>query len=163
MLHNIFLAASATLTKKKNMSLAHARRFTTIALAISVYGLAFDADAWAVGACLLWGSATSFSCAPFFDGTVYTRMRKANGWSRALFHAGNGVLHLLPLVVTCTHPPRASWHHGVVAAFVHFFWGLLISGGTLRLDDVYVPLPPAAWHILWGITLATEVIVACVV
>lgn len=132
--------------------------FTHITLALALWGLwrGVDSHAWAVAVCLLWGSLLSFTAAPLVDPTVYARMRRKNGWSTLVFHAGNLVLHVAPLGVTFSWPPTdMTLAHGVVAVLTHAAWGVWAGGATLCLDDVYVPLHD--WRVPWGVAWASEI------
>lgn len=131
--------------------------FTIIALVTTALGLALglQSHTWAVAACLLWGVAASFCCAPLLDATVYPRMRARRGWSWSLFHAGNVALHIAPLALTVAHPPtRATPVHGLAAAAVHTAWGRCVGGSHLCLDDVYVSM--YTWMPLWCAAWASE-------
>lgn len=119
-------------------------------------------EAWSVATCLAWGCLVSFSTAPLLDSSVYSRMRKRRGWSMPLFHTGNVLLHVLPLFwVSWIRPPRTlTLTHGIVAAIIHGTWGGVVSGGTFRLDDVYVVMPATHWYCMWLVAWTTEVMVA---
>lgn len=134
--------------------------FTSIALLVACVGWRRGPQSvwWRVGTCLLWGSAVSFCYTPRLDGTAYARMRAKNNWTPAQFHAGNVVLHLLPLRYTVSNPPRnVRMTDGLVAVGVHAAWGAWNSGGTFCMNETYVDMAQEHWHALWGVAWATEV------
>lgn len=146
------------------MNLGPRFAFTRFALLASAVGHALGpgSHAWAVAACLLVGSAASFHLVGLWDPTAYARMRRKHGWSLLVFHGGNVLLHLAPLCYAAVvRPPTGlRWTHGAAAAVLHGGWGLLVSGGTMRLDGVYVPLSPGVWYRLWAAGLGMEVLYA---
>ena len=83
-------------------------------------------------------------------------MRRSRGWSMLVFHGGHQLLHVLPTAVMIGAGPPPRWSAGLAAALVHAAWALMVSGGTLNLDTVYVPLPTRAWRRLLYLAWAAE-------
>ena len=110
----------------------------------------------AVTTCTSLGVAFSFHSAILFDRTAFARIASRHGYrSMARFHVENALAHLAPCLLT-HRPCRAV--HGVVAAALHLGWGLVASRGTLRLDHVYVAMPPLVWAAMWSVAATTEVL-----
>lgn len=133
-----------------------ADHFTYIPLGIFLYGtLASDADVLAVAGCLFRGVAASFFVAPLLDRTAYARLARKLGVSMALFHVGNVALHGVPLAWTrWIDPVPESLTHRRVAVATFFAWAAYHTEGTFCLDDVYVPLRPWQWAVLWFAVVA---------
>lgn len=138
--------------------------FTRITLCTAAIGYMFGVHSHtrAVSTCLLCGTALSFHVAPLLDRRVYARMARMNGWTMRQFHAGNVIVHALPAILGCLYPPT-HMHilHGMMAVFVHGTWGWYTSGGTMCMDDVYAPMTPTSWFMLWIVAFSMEVAVAC--
>ena len=131
-------------------------RFTSVSLFLFAAGCAFGNDTLlCISKGTLWGTAVSFSVAPCFDSTAYSRLREKNGWSLFQFWAGNVVLHFLPLyAVRNVHPHPV---HSTVSALLHFWWAMVESAGTWSLSHVYVPLPTRTWVKLLCIAFFVEI------
>ena len=115
-----------------------------------------ESHLWAVACCMLVGVASSFYATPMVDGKAYERIRRKCGWTVWQFHAGSAVLHLAPLWLVAARPPeRVTLAHGAAAAGVHLAWAA-VWVGTFHLDEVYVPLRPGQWAVLWSVALASE-------
>lgn len=105
--------------------------------------------------CCAWGAAASFGAAPLLDRTCYARMARTRGMRAPAFHAANLLVHAGPLALTRAH--GASVGRGVAAVAVHCIWGFSVTDGTMRLDDVYVPMRPGHWQLLWLVAFVAEV------
>lgn len=121
------------------------------------WGLALQLQlpaAQAVCACAMVGSLASFEAAP---SDLHARNRASIGVPPLAYWAGHYALHLLPLALL--RPPTARvLPHGATAAALHLAWGWAVSGGTLRLDRVYVPAAPAVWRSLWCVALVGDLV-----
>ena len=127
--------------------------FTYVTLLFFFFGLYDD---WCLKVCkpMLWGVALSFSAAPLFDPSVYSRMRAKHRWSRTTFWAGNILLHFVPLFRV--ESVRPDQDHTQMAAALHIFWYLLVTHGSLDLSTQYVPLPRWVWMVLMTLAVGTE-------
>ena len=122
--------------------------------------LAGDAHGCAVSTILIWGVLVAFTAARIIDDTVYKRMQVKNAWSILKFHVGNVVLHIVPAALTFYYPPVGiCFAHGVVAALLHVAWTFVVSGGTMVLDTMYVPLPRRLWLQLLAVAVFAELMV----
>lgn len=142
--------------KKNQMIVPH---FTHVALALGAMGFVYERpDMWAVASCLFVGVVTSFHMAALLDSSAFPRMRLKNNWSFCVFHAGNLVLHVFPLLVVWRYPPLdVQWHHAVCASATLTAWTLAASGeGSLCLDRVYVTMTPEHWRLMFGTAVLTH-------
>jgi len=110
--------------------------------------------------CTTWGVFISFNSAPLLDPTAFPRLAESLGMkSMVMFHIiYNFVAHALPCIVMAMFPPnRILWWSGLVAAGIHFGWGLAISRGTMQLNETYIPMKPGSWYLMWASAVATEI------
>lgn len=109
---------------------------------------------------LLWGVIVSFGLARVLDSTVYARMRKHRGWSLVTFHAGNVILHYLPLAFPPLLTRRLTHRDGLCAAVLQLTWAVVVSdGGLFVLDSVYVPMRPWMWKTCLMASTLTEILI----
>ena len=114
-------------------------------------------DLYSVVTCTSWGVCAAFYVSVLVDGSAFRRLAAQKKVGMAFFHIASIVVHLLPCIVTLVvRPSTMDWWHGVVAIAAHLAWGVAVSDGTLRLDQVYVPMSPAAWCAMWIVAVATE-------
>lgn len=107
--------------------------------------------------CLGWSILVSFHSAIAEDRTSFSRMAKKLDVSLSVFHAGNFIYHILPLLLSSFlfPPPSVSLSDGVAAALLHCGW---ISLHGVNLDRVYVPMPPSYWKKATLLCAATNVL-----
>lgn len=114
-------------------------------------------DLYAVTTCTSWGIFVSFHAALLFDPTCFRRIADSMDMSVRAFHFANLAMHALPCLITLLFPARrVAWWHGGIAMGVHWAWGAVRSGGTMRLDVIYVPMPVTAWRAMWTVATCTE-------
>ena len=114
-------------------------------------------DLYSVVTCTSWGVCAAFYVSVLVDGSASRRLAAQKGVGMAFFHIANIVVHLLPCIATLVvRPSTMDWWHGVVAIAAHLAWGVAVSDGTLCLDQVYVPMSPAAWYAMWIVAVAAE-------
>lgn len=118
-----------------------------------------SADHVATSICTLWSVFVTFSCVPLFEPTAYERMRRKHNWTFLQFHAGNVVLHVVPLLVVFGKA-CVRLRHAILSSFCRLAWSCLVSRGSMRLDDAYVPLAPATWTRLHALSCAVDLAVA---
>tara|TARA_B100000683_G_scaffold139022_1_gene135441 strand:- start:1392 stop:1913 length:522 start_codon:yes stop_codon:yes gene_type:complete len=134
--------------------------FTYIMLAWCAAGVraGVRSEAFCVFACLAGGCLASFGAAPLFDRSANARMARRLRVSLALYYGGHVALHVLPAVagLALVDRGRVGARHGAAAALLHGGWGLLASGGTMNLDEVYVPMQPRHWRCMWLLAIGAE-------
>ena len=115
---------------------------------------------YAIVTCTSWGIFLSFYSSLLMDATAFGRISKCMQMNPDVFHVLNALVHFFPCVLTVTLPSCAlSWYHGMIAAGLHLGWGVVQSGGTMRLDRLYVPMTKQAWYTMWVVACVTEVTV----
>ena len=112
---------------------------------------------YAVVVCTSWGSLVAFHTAFLVDRTSIARFARTVGLSPAAFLVANLVFHAGPCLFSLIQPVALHLLHGLVAAALHVWWGVLVSQGTMRLDDVYVPMSPRAWKWMWTVSIVVEI------
>ena len=130
--------------------------------ALAAGGVDATSPAWAVVSCWNVGCAAPFLLLPAVDPTAAERKARREGWPLWLFHAGNVVLHYVPLLLTVLRRPTGCRpSHGALAAILHAAWTATTPEGSLFLDRTYLPLSRKQWILLWSTSLASEVAWAC--
>lgn len=77
------------------------------------------------------------------------------------FHIMNVTLHFVPCLLTAWNPPDAVlWWHGLVAVCFHLSWGFVVSGGSMRLDRVYVHMDVSFWRLSWASAVVGEALLS---
>lgn len=132
-------------------------QFTLVNLASILGGLATDAPLLR-GLSASWSPAIAvvFYAARLLDATAYSRLGRKLNLRPAPFHILNFAAHALPLVIAYRWRSYATSRRARMALALHLAWGAIVSRGTMRLDDVYVPMPPRLWKVLWALTVACE-------
>ena len=116
--------------------------FTNLSVVLLLLGR-YDDAIWHVASYTTAFVCVSFHAVRLCDATCYARMRAKNRWSARVFHVGNVVLHLVPLLVVLASPPprtRPTVGHLVLSLALFVAWC-----ANARLDEVYVPLSPSTW------------------
>jgi hypothetical protein len=117
-------------------------------------------DVFATACCSAWGVILSFHATLLADSGSHRRLAEHCGFPLPLFSALNLLVHGMPCVVGLLWPPlRMHWWHGAASVAVHLSWGLVYTGGTFMLDEIYVPLRPAVWRFLWAVSITVELLV----
>jgi hypothetical protein len=99
-----------------------------------------------VSYCWMWGILASFTKVRISDPTIYVRMMHKKRITPFVFHSGNIVLHVLPVVTTLVPPfPYITFYHSAVASCLFYSWCHIVSRGTLDLSHVYVYMPRDKW------------------
>ena len=130
--------------------------FTTLSCLLTALALTSEnPDLGALATCTSWGTVTSFSAAIFLDPTCYRRLRRKRCWSFPMFCVGNLSVHFVPLALVPYSHVHAPWH-GLAGAALFYVWALMVSKGTLCLDDVYAGRTPTEWKCLGGIFMYTS-------
>lgn len=134
--------------------------FTNIMLLSSVLGFWWGTQSlmWTISTCWIVGVASTFVALNWLDPTAYRRKARKHAWPMWLFHAGNIVLHYIPLCFALAYPPsKCQAFHGFVAAALHLAWPLTTPDRGLFLDSTYIPLRKQDWCFLWIITVVTQI------
>ena len=127
-----------------------ADHFTNVSCALAALALRLGRGSWAwrLGAPLAVFVCVAFHAVLLVDPLAHARLRAARRLPARAFHAGNLALHVAPAALALARPPRGLRPAHVAAAHALFVaWAAWASRGTFRLDAVYAPLPPAAWHL----------------
>ena len=104
---------------------------------------------YAIITCTSWGICISFHTAMLLDNTCFIRMAYKENISMKEFYCYNFCLHVCPCLITIIIPPNFIYlWHGIISAYMHLVWTLLISNYTLCLDDIYCHMPMINWYIL---------------
>lgn len=151
----VFCSAS-----KKKMLRPPTNVFTNIMLSSSALGFLWGTQShlWTISTCWIVGVASTFAILDLIDPTAYRRKARKHDWPMWLFHAGNVVLHYIPLYFALAYPPiKCQTSHGVVAAALHLAWPLTTPDHGLFLDSTYIPLRKQQWYFLWTITVVTQI------
>jgi len=99
----------------------------------------------------------SFHSSLLFDRQSLSKMADRYRMSIRAFHAANVVAHVLPLLILLKKSVRSVRpHHGRRAFLIHLAWGLLVSKGSLCLDEVYIRMSKQAWRCMFTIAFLTE-------
>ena len=145
-------------------TIAQEVKFTYVTLVVFMYGnyTGMNTNAYCIGACLVFGTAVGFHCAPLWDDQAFHKIREKNKWTLLQFHIGNFLLHIMPFFYVVSFlPNKCSFSHGLCAAATHLVWGLSISFITSSypffcLNHVYVPFEKHVWIALWIASLVSE-------
>jgi hypothetical protein len=90
---------------------------------------------------------SSFHTAFVLDPSSFSRMRSKHGWNAPVFHVGNAALHHLPLFYSLLYPSNViNIEHVFVSVLIFGMWLFIVSGGTMRPDEMYVPLKVVYWY-----------------
>lgn len=73
------------------------------------------------------------------------------------FHTVNFTIHIFPCIITLIWPVEIHLLHGAIAAVLHVGWGLYVTGGTLIMDHLYVPMKAYQWRTMWLVAAVSEV------
>lgn len=113
-------------------------------------------------ACVLSrGILLSFNAAGLMDRSAFPRFAAAKGLSMLQFHIMNVTLHFVPCLLTVWNPPDAVlWWHGLVAVCFHVGWGYWVSGGSMKLDRVYVHMDVSFWRLIWASAVIGEALLS---
>lgn len=100
----------------------------------------------------------SFHSSLLFDRHSLSKMADRCRMSMRAFHAANVAAHVLPLLILLSKKSVRSIrpYHGRRALLIHLAWGLLVSKGSLCLDEVYIRMSKKAWRCMFMIAFATE-------
>ena len=102
--------------------------------------------------------ASMFAAALVFEMTnmlfpgYHRALMDKNKINYMLFYLLDIIIHWLPLQAFYEPPldcVQDEFVSKIVAFAFNLFWGLLISGWTLDLSNVYSPLNVQDWYILW--------------
>lgn len=111
--------------------------------------------------CTTWGVFVSFNSAPLLDSNAFRSLAHALEMKNMLmFHVVyNFAAHGLPCVFLIIYPPNVMyWWSGIFAACLHAGWGAYVSNGTMLLNEIYIPLRPEFWALMWSSAIITELI-----
>ena len=65
-------------------------------------------------------------------------------------------MHIAPCAAAVAAPPPGlAVAHALCAYALYAAWALLVSGGTMRLDACYVPVPEYVWHVSSAVGVAS--------
>lgn len=109
--------------------------------------------------CTTWGILISFNSAPLLESTAFRNLATLLKMkSMIMFHIiYNFAAHCMPCILMSVYPPNnMPWFSGLIAAGVHLSWGATVTRGTMLLDNVYVPMRPEFWKIMWISAIVTE-------
>lgn len=101
--------------------------------------------------CLI-GNAISFYMADIVFPLSHTRMATKLGLEMTEFHILNALYHIAPIFLPTTMIKNILT--SALAIILHGSWGYWVSGGTMNLNSVYVPVP--SWVFLWLIAFTAE-------
>ena len=136
-------------------------RYNLYAFIFCIFSGFHFANLYAIVTCTSWGIFSSFHASLLVDPTAFHRIAEKMQISMSAFHIANFLMHILPCILTVCFPVASMhWWHGVVAAISHLTWGLIRSGGTLQMDELYVPMPTSGWYLMWSTGFITEVAVS---
>lgn len=110
--------------------------------------------------CTTWGIFISFNVAPLLDRNAFRNLAKSlNVKSMPIFHlVYNLAAHGLPCVFTLLYPPHnMRWWSGIIGAGLHLLWGAVVTKGSMLLNDIYIPLRPEFWALMWSSAVFTEI------
>jgi hypothetical protein len=127
-----------------------ADHFTNVSCALTALALrlGWGSWAWRLGAPLAVFVCAAFHAVLLVDPRAHARFRAARRLTAPAFHAGNLALHVAPAALALARPPPGLRPAHVCAAHLVFVaWAAWASRGTFRLDALYAPLPPPAWHL----------------
>jgi len=101
----------------------------------------------------------SFHAVLLVDSGAHRRLGQHVGVELLPFTLGNLLVHGVPCVWTVVFPPqRLAWYHGVSTMLAQGLWGLLVTGGSYKLDDIYAPNAPNIWRTLWFVAQICNVV-----
>ena len=110
--------------------------------------------------CTTWGIFVSFNSAPLLDKNAFrslaTRLKIKN---MIKFHViYNIIAHGMPCVSFIFFPPKKMyWWAGIISAVLHLSWGAVVTRGKMLLNDIYIPMRPEFWALMWSSAIITEI------
>ena len=110
--------------------------------------------------CTSWGIFVSFNMAPLLDRNAFKSLAKVvNMKSMVMFHLFYNIsAHGIPCLFTAIYPPmNMRWWSGIVAATLHLSWGAIVTKGTMLLNEIYIPMRPKFWALMWSSAVVTEI------
>ena len=135
-------------------------KFTGISLIIFLLAVVTGCpDMIRISACTSWGTLVSFTLGRLLDWSAYDRLRNKINVSFEVFWFGNVVLHVIPILMVGIVPEDVTFEHGFMSAFIHVYWAISETDGSMVLDEVYVPMEAWHWKLLLISAFATEAIV----
>ena len=107
-----------------------------------------------VSMCATW---ICFESLLLLDPLVAPRLRAKQGLGVVAFYVADVAVHWLPLVVCYVPPrPRAALVANLLGLAGNLARGVVITGGTMDLSDVYVPLDATSWRTLWTLSVVAH-------
>lgn len=136
-------------------------RYNLYAIIVSALSLFKWTDFYAIVTCTTWGICISFHAALVCDPTCFRRIAASMNLGMGAFYTADFGMHILPCIITVCFPVRYMlWWHGGVAVLAHLSWGMVRSGGTMCLDELYVPMSKRAWYVMWTVAVLSETVVS---
>ena len=110
--------------------------------------------------CTSWGIFISFNISPLLNKNAFRSLATVVKMkSMIMFHIFyNFIAHLMPCIFLMIFPPnKMYWWSGLIGAGLHLSWGAIVTKGTMLLNDIYIPMRPEFWALMWSSAIITEI------
>ena len=110
--------------------------------------------------CTTWGVFVSFNSAPLLERQAFRSLADVLKIKSMLTFnlVYNFAAHGMPCIFMMVFPPKKMyWWSGIIAACLHTSWGAIVTKGTMLLNDIYIPMRPNFWLLMWSSAIITEI------
>ena len=101
----------------------------------------------------MWGTAFSFELINFVEPGAHRRLAEKQTLTMPIFYVFDLLVHWLPLVVLYIPSSLCVYQDSfckVTAVVLNVTWGVLLTGGSMDLSNVYVKMSIRKWYVMWA-------------
>ena len=130
--------------------------FTLVSLLAWIAGFFFKGRIQSVASLLLLHTWVTFHMAPLYDSSCYERLRRKTGWTKTVFHAGDLLLHTIPLAISFATTNDYQVYDIFYSITVYTSW--CAYQGTINHETNYVIMPVEFWFHAVNVSIVAQCI-----